>query len=88
MRGFNLGLGVSRDSCTTLSSIVRFPRVPTSVCMAMDKFPGAQNFSVSPKKPLESAGYRKVFSMTLPLVTASLSLGHFAAGEMIVGIGL
>src|SRR5882724_2538655 len=23
---------------------------PTSVCMAMDKFPGAQNFSVSPRK--------------------------------------
>src|SRR5262249_8734581 len=30
----------------------RFPRMPTSVCVTMDKFPGAQNFSVSPKKPL------------------------------------
>ena len=30
---------------------LRFPRVPTSVCVVMDKFPSAQNFSVSPKKP-------------------------------------
>jgi hypothetical protein len=37
------------DNSPTVS--VRFPRVPTSVCVAMDKFPGAQNFSVSPKKP-------------------------------------
>jgi hypothetical protein len=35
------------------SKSIRFPRVPTSVCVARDKFPGAQNFSVSPKKPAE-----------------------------------
>src|SRR5262245_50527371 len=31
---------------------LQFPRVPTSVCVVMEKIPDAQNFSVSPKKPI------------------------------------
>jgi hypothetical protein len=48
-------VGVAEGMFSRLSSIVRFPRVLTSVCVVMDKFSGAQNFSVSPKKPEEKA---------------------------------
>jgi hypothetical protein len=42
---------VSEDTFPGFSLNVRFPRVPTSICMTISNSPGAQNFSVSPGRP-------------------------------------
>jgi hypothetical protein len=44
-------LGVSGDSCTKLSSIVRLLRAFTSRCVVKGKCPSARNFSNSQGKP-------------------------------------